>query len=101
MQALKKLPSFFNKSTLKVTDEYRENFLKAEATFKHQYVYDPIERKMVRLSDPDDEGIHWFIFNIRIVDIYDMWFKNIFFFLVCTNGTILFVLYSIGNGFLD
>ncbi|XP_047993369.1 exonuclease 1 [Leguminivora glycinivorella] len=55
--ALKKLPSFFNRSSLTVTDEYRENFLKAEATFKHQYVYDPIERQMVRLTEPDDEDI--------------------------------------------
>ncbi|XP_063623166.1 exonuclease 1 [Cydia splendana] len=55
--ALKKLPSFFNRSSLTVTDEYRENFLKAEATFKHQYVYDPIERQMARLTEPDDEDI--------------------------------------------
>lgn len=55
--ALKKLPSFFNKSSLVVTDEYRESFLKAEATFKHQYVYDPIRRQMVRLTEPDDEDI--------------------------------------------
>ncbi|KAJ8716289.1 hypothetical protein PYW08_013574 [Mythimna loreyi] len=55
--ALKKLPSFYNKSSLVVTDEYRESFLKAEATFKHQYVYDPLERKMVRLTEPDDEDV--------------------------------------------
>ncbi|CAH0584093.1 unnamed protein product [Chrysodeixis includens] len=55
--ALRKLPSFFNKSSLVVTDEYRESFLKAEATFKHQYVYDPIERQMTRLTDPDDEDV--------------------------------------------
>ncbi|CAB3260287.1 unnamed protein product [Arctia plantaginis] len=55
--ALKKLPSFFNKLSLVMTDEYRENFLKAEATFKHQYVYDPLERRMVRLTEPDDEDV--------------------------------------------
>ncbi|XP_023946184.2 exonuclease 1 [Bicyclus anynana] len=55
--ALRKLPGFFNRSNLTVTDEYRENFLKAEATFKHQFVYDPIERKMLRLTEPDDEDI--------------------------------------------
>ncbi|XP_052750064.1 exonuclease 1 isoform X2 [Galleria mellonella] len=55
--ALRKLPSFFNKSNLIVTDEYRESFLKAEATFKHQYVYDPLDRQMVRLTEPDDEDI--------------------------------------------
>ncbi|XP_026486952.2 exonuclease 1 [Vanessa tameamea] len=55
--ALRKLPSFFNRSNLTVSDEYRENFLKAEATFKHQYVYDPIERKMVRLTETDDEDV--------------------------------------------
>ncbi|XP_022830441.1 exonuclease 1 [Spodoptera litura] len=55
--ALKKLPSFLKKSSLVVSDEYRESFMKAEATFKHQYVYDPLERKMVRLTEPDDEEI--------------------------------------------
>ncbi|XP_045495966.1 exonuclease 1 [Colias croceus] len=55
--ALRKLPSFFNRSNLVVTDEYRESFLKAEATFKHQYVYDPIEKKMCRLFEPEDEDI--------------------------------------------
>ncbi|KPJ12353.1 Exonuclease 1 [Papilio machaon] len=55
--ALRKLPSFFNRLNLVVTDEYRENFLKAEATFKHQYVYDPLERRMVRLTDIDDEDL--------------------------------------------
>lgn len=39
-----------------MTDDYRENFLKAEATFKYQYVYDPLARSMVRLNDIDDEG---------------------------------------------
>ncbi|CAK1550619.1 unnamed protein product [Leptosia nina] len=55
--ALKKLPGFFNRSNLVVTDEYREGFLKAEATFKHQYVYDPIKRRMCRLEDPDDSDV--------------------------------------------
>lgn len=45
-----------------MTDEYRENFLKAEATFKFQYVYDPIDRKMVRLNEPDDEGLLFIYF---------------------------------------
>lgn len=31
--------------------------MKAEATFKHQYVYDPLKREMVRLTEPDDEDI--------------------------------------------
>lgn len=64
LQALRKIPSFFNRSNLVVTDEYRENFLKAEATFKHQYVYDPIERKMLRLTEPEDEG------NVVFICIY-------------------------------
>ncbi|KAG6455141.1 hypothetical protein O3G_MSEX009059 [Manduca sexta] len=55
--ALRKVPSFFKRPSLIVTDDYRESFLKAEATFKHQYVYDPIDRAMVRLTDPDDEDI--------------------------------------------
>ncbi|VVC96327.1 unnamed protein product [Leptidea sinapis] len=55
--ALRKLPSFFNRLNLVVTDDYRESFLKAEATFKYQYVYDPLERDMVRLTDPGDPDI--------------------------------------------
>lgn len=38
---------------MKVTDEYREGFLKAEATFKYQLVYDPINRIMVPLNPTD------------------------------------------------
>ncbi|XP_068618418.1 exonuclease 1 isoform X2 [Battus philenor] len=55
--ALRKIPTFFNRSKLVVTDTYIESFLKAEATFKHQYVYDPLERQMVRLTETDDEDV--------------------------------------------
>lgn len=50
-----------------MTDEYRENFLKAEATFKHQYVYDPLKRLMVRLTEPDDEGNIQFYFVVYAI----------------------------------
>lgn len=41
---------------LVVTEEYIENFKIADATLKHQLVYDPIKRKLVHLTDPDKCG---------------------------------------------
>lgn len=35
-----------------VTKEYRDSFMCALVTFKHQLVYCPIRRKQVRLSEP-------------------------------------------------
>ena len=37
--------------TLVITDEYRENFVKADKTFRYQLVYDPIQRKQVPLNE--------------------------------------------------
>lgn len=68
---LKKIPSYLNMRKLEVTDEYIENFMKADATFRyvnlcwqiqlfkisnfrHMYVYCPIQRKMVRLNELED-----------------------------------------------
>ncbi|XP_030384591.1 exonuclease 1 [Scaptodrosophila lebanonensis] len=48
--ALKKIPQYLNMRNLKVDDEYIENFLKAEATFKHMYIYNPLTRRMERLN---------------------------------------------------
>lgn len=35
-------------------DDYIENFLKAEATFKHMYIYNPLQRRMERLCALED-----------------------------------------------
>lgn len=56
-KAIPKIPSYMN---LKITipDDYIDNFLKAEATFKYMYVYDPLKRLMTRLNaltEDDDE----------------------------------------------
>lgn len=53
---LQKLPAYLNMRQLNVTDEYREEFMVADATFKHQIVYDPLKRKLVRLNDPESCG---------------------------------------------
>ncbi|XP_016987715.2 exonuclease 1 [Drosophila rhopaloa] len=52
--ALKKIPSYLNMRNLEVDDEYIENFLKAEATFKHMFIYNPLERRMQRLCALED-----------------------------------------------
>lgn len=55
-QVLTKLPSYLNMRQIIVTDEYRDEFMVALATFKHQIVYNPLERKLVRLTDPELTG---------------------------------------------
>ncbi|XP_050100436.1 exonuclease 1 [Anopheles aquasalis] len=55
-RALAKIPAYLNMRQLVVTEEYKAEFLKAEATFKHMVVYDPVERRQKRLTDPLDEG---------------------------------------------
>lgn len=50
-RALVKLPSYLNIKNLAVTDGYIDGFLKADATFKYMFVYDPLKRSMVRLND--------------------------------------------------
>lgn len=55
-RALDKIPSYLNMRQLTVTDEYKRNFLIANATFQHMVVYDPRLRKMVRLVDPEEVG---------------------------------------------
>ncbi|XP_060651860.1 exonuclease 1 [Drosophila nasuta] len=52
--ALKKIPQYLNMRQLEVDDEYIENFMKAEATFKHMYIYNPLERRMERLCALED-----------------------------------------------
>ncbi|CAG9855138.1 unnamed protein product [Phyllotreta striolata] len=53
---LGKIPQYLNMRHLTITDEYKENFMLAYATFKHQTVYDPYERKLVPLMDPAIHG---------------------------------------------
>lgn len=38
--------------SLTVSKEYRDNFMKAFVTFKHQLVFCPLQRKQVRLNSP-------------------------------------------------
>lgn len=40
---------------LVVTKEYRDNFLRALVTFKHQLVYCPMQRKQLRLNPPTSD----------------------------------------------
>ncbi|XP_045475754.1 exonuclease 1 [Harmonia axyridis] len=49
---LDKLPRYLNMKNLVVTEDYKTNFLIAEATFKHQVVFDPLQRKLTYLTDP-------------------------------------------------
>ena len=49
-RALMKIPSYLNMKKLTITDEYIEGFLKAEATFKHMFVFDPLKQEMLRLN---------------------------------------------------
>ncbi|KFB47050.1 hypothetical protein ZHAS_00015119 [Anopheles sinensis] len=55
-RALAKIPSYLNMRQLSVSEEYKDEFLKADATFKHMVVYDPVHRRQTRLLDPDEEG---------------------------------------------
>lgn len=52
--ALKKIPSYLNMRNLEVDDDYIENFMKAEATFRHMFIYNPLERRMQRLCALED-----------------------------------------------
>ena len=54
-KCLLKMPYYLKMKQLTVTDEYIEGVLKAEATFKYMYVYDPLARKTVRLTTLTDE----------------------------------------------
>jgi len=53
-KAIPKIPSYMNLK-IAIPDDYIENFLKAEATFKYMYVYDPIKRLMTRLNELTDK----------------------------------------------
>lgn len=56
MRALDKIPAYLNMRQLTITEEYKLSVLRADATFQHMVVYDPIQRKQVRLCDPEETG---------------------------------------------
>lgn len=58
MRALEKIPGYLNMLQLTdlLTEEYKINVLKARATFLHMVVYDPRQRKQVRLNDIETLG---------------------------------------------
>lgn len=58
-RALDKIPAYLNMRNLDVTPEYKLNFLRANATFKHMYVYDPRIRKTVRLTEPSESDVEF------------------------------------------
>ncbi|KAM7351749.1 exonuclease tos [Cochliomyia hominivorax] len=53
-KALKKMPSYLKMKQLEVTNEYIDSFLKAEATFKHMFIFNPLERRMERLHELEE-----------------------------------------------
>jgi len=53
---LKQMPKVLKMPNLIVSNEYIENFKKADNTFKYQIVFDPRARKQVPLN-PYDENI--------------------------------------------
>lgn len=55
-ECLPKLPSILNMKQLTVTKQYRDQFMLADATFKHQLVFDIVKRKLVPLTDPESCG---------------------------------------------
>lgn len=70
-KALLKLPSYLNLKNVVVTKEYIDGFLKAEATFKHMFVFDPFKRSVVRLHDlpKDVYGIEDMCSNAGVDDL--------------------------------
>lgn len=55
-RSLGKIPAYLNMRHLTITEDYKDNFFKAVATFRHMFVYDPINRQITRLSDPESMG---------------------------------------------
>lgn len=53
---LDKVPRYLNMRHLSITDQYKESFMLADATFRHQTVFDPYEKKLVPLTDPAVHG---------------------------------------------
>jgi exonuclease-1 len=55
-KALPKIKSYL-KLNVDITDDYIDAFMKAEATFKYMYIYDPLQRQMRRLNDFNSEDV--------------------------------------------
>lgn len=53
---LDKIPKYLNMNKIEITEEYKKKFMIADATFKHQVVFDPFKRKLVPLIDPEVTG---------------------------------------------
>ncbi|XP_034948611.1 exonuclease 1 [Chelonus insularis] len=51
-RALCRIGSHLNMKSLVVTEDYRDAFIRALITFKHQLVFCPLQRKQVRLNSP-------------------------------------------------
>ncbi|XP_018783649.1 PREDICTED: exonuclease 1 [Bactrocera latifrons] len=56
-KALRKIPAYLKMKNLQVDDEYIEQFHKAEATFKHMFIYNPFERRMERLNELTENSL--------------------------------------------
>lgn len=53
---LLKIPAYLNMRHLEITEEYIEQFQQAIATFQHMVVYDPLQQRLVHLTDPKSAG---------------------------------------------
>ncbi|CAH0562377.1 unnamed protein product [Brassicogethes aeneus] len=56
LKFLDRVPRYLNMRHLEVTEEYKESFMIACATFRHQTVFDPFKKVLVSLTDPADAG---------------------------------------------
>ncbi len=54
---LKQMPKILKMPNLNITNDYIENFKKADNTFKYQIVFDPIQRKLVSLHSYENEHV--------------------------------------------
>lgn len=56
IQAISRMGSHLNMPSLKVSQEYRDNFMDADFMFKYQPVFDPASLKLVPLTSvPEDD----------------------------------------------
>lgn len=53
---LDKIPRYLKMNKIEITEEYKRKFMLADATFKHQIVFDPFKKKLVPLIDPQVTG---------------------------------------------
>ncbi|KAI6187825.1 Exonuclease 1 [Aphelenchoides besseyi] len=76
---LKRIPAFFNLKDVTVDETLIENFIKAEKTFLHQIVYDPILKIQLPLTPyPGTTVDDYLKFSERIFEISnDYWFAGL------------------------